>query len=301
MKTTLPSLINVDQTGFISGRFIGENTRIIYDTIDYCKTFQEEGIFIILGFLKAFDMIEWPFIEYILNLFKFSENFINYIKLCQRNSKSRVEQNGHLSSYIPLSRGCRLGDPVSPYVFVLCAEILSHVLRESREVKGIIVYNKEFKVSQYADDTTLLLKQDYNTVVEVLRILKWFKNVSGLDIYKDKTNVVKLGATRGRSIPWQGKFGFKWATTFEILGIHYDINHMNEITEINIFKNLCEIKKLIRIWQCQNLTPYRKVTIIKSLLLSKITHMLLSLPSPIFCIKEINDTFSNFFMEWLAS
>ena len=59
--------------------------------------------------------------------------------------------------------------------------------------------------------------------------------VSGLDINKDKTNVVKIGASRVRSIPWQGKFGFKWATTFEILGIYYDINHMNEITEINIF------------------------------------------------------------------
>ena len=157
------------------------------------------------------------------------------------------------------------------------------------------MYNKEFKVSQYADDTALLLKPNYNTVVEVLRILKWFKNVSGLDINKDKTNVVKLGATRGRSIPWQGKFGFKWATTFEILGIHYDINHMNEITEINVFKKMCQIKKLIRVWQSQNITPYWKVTIIKSLLLSKITHMLLSLPSPnFFCIKEINNTFSNF-------
>ena len=62
---------------------------MIYDTIDYCKTFQEEGILIILDFFKAFDRIEWPFIEYILNLFNFGENFINYIKLCQRNSKSR--------------------------------------------------------------------------------------------------------------------------------------------------------------------------------------------------------------------
>ena len=169
---------------------------------------------------------------------------------------------------------------------MLCAEILSHVLRESREVKGLIVYDKEFKVSQYADDTTLLLKPDYNTVVEALRILKWFKTVSGLDIDKDKTNVVKLGATRGRRIPWQGKFGFKWATTFEILGIHYDINHMNEITEINILKKMCEIKKLIRVWQSRNLTPYGKVIIIKSLLLSKITHMLLSLPCPSFlCTK----------------
>ena len=295
LKTTLPSLINEDQTGFISGRFIGENTRMIYDSIDYCNTFQQEGILIILDFSKAFDTIEWSFIEYCLNLFNFGENFIKFIKLCQRNSKSRVEQNGHLSSFITLERGCRQGDPVSPYIFVLCAEIPSHVLRESREVEGLIVYNKEFKVSQYADDTTLLLKPDYNTVVEVLRILKWFKNISGLDINKDKTNIVKLGATRGRSIPWQGKFGFKWATNFEILGIHYDINHMKEITEINIFKKVCEIKKLIRIWQCRNLTPYGKVTIIKSLLLSKITHILLSLPSPnFFCIKEINNVFSNF-------
>ena len=198
------------------------------------KHFKNVGILIILDFSKAFDTIEWPFIDYTLKLFNFGENFINCIKLCQRNSKSRVKQNGHLSSYISLSRGCRQGDPVSPYVFLLCAEIHSHVLRESREVKGLIVYNKEFKVSQYAYDTTLLLKPDYDTVVEVLRILKWFKNVSGLDINKDKTNVVKLGATRGRSIPWQGKFGFRWATTFEILGIHYDTNHMNDITEINI-------------------------------------------------------------------
>ena len=50
LKTTLPSLINEDQTGFISGRFIGENTRMIYETIDYCETFQEEGILIILNF-----------------------------------------------------------------------------------------------------------------------------------------------------------------------------------------------------------------------------------------------------------
>ena len=104
LKTTLPSLINEDQTGFISGRFIGENTRMIYDTIDYCETFQE-GILIILDFSKAFDTIEWPFIDYTLNLLNFGDKFINYIKLCQRNSKSRVEQNGHLSSYIPLSRG----------------------------------------------------------------------------------------------------------------------------------------------------------------------------------------------------
>ena len=295
LKDTLPSIINEDQTGFIAGRFIGENTRMIYDVIDYCETFNERGILIILDFSKAFDTIEWPFIEETLKRFNFGETFIELIKLCQVNSKSRVEQNGHLSSYISLTRGCRQGDPLSPYVFVLCAEILSHVLRESGKVRGLVVYDRECRVSQYADDTTLLLQEDYDSVVEVLRILKWFKCVSGLDINKEKTHVVKIGASRGSSIPWQGKFGFKWSTTFEILGIYYDVNRMSEITDLNINRKLGEIKKLSRVWQSRNLTPYGKVTIIKSLLLSKITHMLLSLPSPnFFSIKELNNTFSNF-------
>ena len=72
--------------------------------------------------------------------------------------------------------------------------------------------------------------------------------MSGLDINNEKTNVVKIGASRGISIPWQGKFGFKWSTTFEILGIYYDVNRMNEITDLNINRKLGEIKKLTRVW-----------------------------------------------------
>ena len=70
---------------------------------------------------------------------------------------------------------------------------------------------------------------------------------------------------------------------------------MGEITEININRKMGEIRKLIRIWSARNLTPYGKVCIIKSLLMSKITHMLLSLPSPnALCIKELYNTFSSF-------
>ena len=182
-----------------------------------------------------------------------------------------------------------------PYIFVLCAEILSHVIRESGDIRGIVVHNEEFRVSQYADDTTLLLDEDYQTMVSVIRILKWFKTVPGLDMNKEKTKVVKLGATRGSSIPWQGKFGFNWADDFEILGIQYNMKKIHEITDLNIQRKMGEIQKLTRIWSTRNLTPYGKVTIIKSLLTSKVTHMLLSLPSPsVLCIKELNETFSKF-------
>ena len=260
LKTCLP--INEDQTGFISGRFIGENTRMVYDTIQYCASQNSPGLLIVLDFSKAFDTIEWEFISEALELFKFGKTFINMIKLCQLNSTSRVEQNGYLSDPITLERGCRQGDPLSPYVFVICAEILSHVIREKGDIRGIVVHGEESKVSQYADNTTLFIREDLESVTNVIRVLKWFKMVSGLDINKEKTKVVKLGATRDSNIPWQGKFGFNWTDKFEILGIHYDMNKLGEISDLNIQRKLGEIEQLIRIWSTRNLTPYGKVTIV---------------------------------------
>ena len=70
-----------------------------------------------------------------------------------------------------LFRGCRQGDPISPYIFVKCAEVLSHVLRECSDVKGINVEGMEVKLSQYADDTTLYIGEDKNSLCTVMGIL----------------------------------------------------------------------------------------------------------------------------------
>ena len=156
------------------------------------------------------------------------------------------------------------------------------------------MHGVESKSSQYADDTTLMVEEDLQSIIKIIQVLKWFKTISGLDINREKTKLVKIGASRDSSISWQGKFGFNW-TTFEISGINYNITKMGEITELNINRKMGEIRKLIRIWSMRNLTPYGKVSIIKSLFMSKITHMLLSLPSPnATCLKELNDTFAKF-------
>ena len=113
------------------------------------------------------------------------------IHLFQPNSTSRVEQNGHLSEQINLARGCRQGDPLSPYVFVLCAEILSQVLREFGGIKGIEVHGEEFKSTQYADDTTLMVSEDLESVRNIIKVLRWFKTISGQQ--KKKPKSLKLG------------------------------------------------------------------------------------------------------------
>ena len=163
---------------------------------------------------------------------------------------------------------------------MLCAELLSHVIRENSDIKGIEVYNKEIKLSLYADDTTIFLKPDKKSLGVVMRVLEWFKKISGLSVNKEKTKVIKIGPLRDRSITWEGKYRLKWTDEFEVLGISYNINNMGEITELNISDKIKDIKKLISVWKSRKLTPYGKVVLIKSLLYSKFTHILLSLPSP---------------------
>ena len=71
IERVLPSLIHPDQTGFMKGRYIGQNIRLINDIIQQTELQKIPGILLLLDFQKAFDTLEWPFIQYTLNLFNF--------------------------------------------------------------------------------------------------------------------------------------------------------------------------------------------------------------------------------------
>jgi hypothetical protein len=71
IKSVLPILISNDQTGFIPGRYIGENTRLIYDILHFTEEQDIPGIPLLIDFEKAFDSISWMFIESVLDFFNF--------------------------------------------------------------------------------------------------------------------------------------------------------------------------------------------------------------------------------------
>ena len=113
---------------------------------------------ILVDFEKAFDAISWEYISKILKIFNFSEKTISVIKSLQLNSKSKILQNGHLSDNIILGRGCRQGDPISPYLFVLAVELLGETIREYEGIRGILVRGQEHRISQVADNITLFMR-----------------------------------------------------------------------------------------------------------------------------------------------
>ena len=280
IKKHLPKLIGDSQTGFVQNRFIGENTRLTLDILNEAQFENTSGLLILVDFEKAFDSISWDFISKILKLFNFSDHTIRVVKSLQKNSFSKIIQNGHSSELIRLGRGCRQGDPISPYIFVLAVELLGVSVRTHNDLEGFKIRNTEHRISQFADDTNMFILNNERNLRLCMNILEEFHLISGLKINMDKTKVVKFGKNRDSSDNICPDLNLLWTKKFTSLGIEYDATDLDNITDLNIEPKLIEIQKLIRIWQLRNLTIVGKITIIKSLLISKFIHILLSLPSP---------------------
>ena len=206
IENVLPTLINPDQTGYVKGRYIGENIRLIYDLIHYTDKTNQKGIAIFLDFKKAFDSIEWSYLLETLQLFNFGHDIQNWIKTFYNNVTSCVLNNGHASTFFSLQRGVRQGCPLSGVLFVLGIELLSRVTKNDPTIKGIQVNKHELKISQYADDTTVFVR-DLDSVVSLLTVLNEFKVLSGLEINTTKTEAMWLGEWKDRT---DEPFGFKW-------------------------------------------------------------------------------------------
>ena len=157
LKTVLDKLVSKCQTGFIKGRYIGESTRLIYDIMNYTEIKNKNGLLMLIDFEKDFDSISWKFMYNILQLLGFSESYIRWIKLMNTDLNASILQVRVKSDFFPVERGCKQGDPIAPYFFLLCGQILHYMIEVNVEIKGIIIDSVEIKITQFADDTTLVL------------------------------------------------------------------------------------------------------------------------------------------------
>ena len=264
----------------MSGRFTGDNIRLIYDILNYSNLYKKKGLMILIDFEKAFDSVAWSFLEKCLKFYNFKSNILSWIKTFYNNIKSSVIVNNEPTKWFTIHRGCRQGDPISPYIYLLCGEILAHMVRQNKAIKGYTIFNKETKISQYADDATLLLDGSRQSFEACVHTVLEYAKYSGLAMNFDKTKVVWFGCVDTPKEVFLPNLKFEWnPPKFEILGIEFT-KDLKNVTEINIERKLPDMQREINNWLKRDLTPFGKVTVMKTLILSKIVHILLSLPSP---------------------
>ena len=295
LKTVLDKVIHENQKGFIAGRFLGENVRLIYDILFESKKQNIPGLLLSIDFEKAFDTVSWKFISKVLDYFNFGRSIKTWISLFQNGAESCILQNGFMSDFFYLKRGCRQGDPISPYIFILCAEILGKMIRNNKDIKGIHINNKEFKLSQYADDTQLLLDGSEISLKEALRTLKQYYIMSGLKINVDKTRALWIGSLSNSEKTLCDEYPLDWSQEpLKALGVVFSPLVFN-IWDLNSKEVLLKVKNILNQWSRRKLTLIGRITVIKSLALSKFVHLFISLPAPPNeLIKELEKMFYKF-------
>ena len=197
MAKHLNSVISHDQSGFIKGRHIGEGIRFIEDLIEYYDEKGLTGIILQLDFEKAFDSVERNFMIATLKKMNFGENFISWIKCCYNDIYSCVMNNGFSSTWFRLFRGMRQGCALSCLLFLVCVEVMACMIRENKDIKGLIIANNEHKLKQFADDCICTV-QTPESVVILTGSIRRFSNISGLKLNITKSLLVYLG-------PWRHK------------------------------------------------------------------------------------------------
>ena len=128
-----------------------------------------------------------------LSHFNFGEEFIKWIQLFYRDANSCITNNGHLSNFFPIERGVRQGCPLSPYLFIICIELLSNKINISEDIKGIFYMNQEFKRSLFADDASFILDGSLKSFETLIDVLDNFFLISGLKLNARKCQVLRIG------------------------------------------------------------------------------------------------------------
>ena len=204
----LHDVINIDQTCGIKGRSIRDNVHLLRNIIDYVNTKNIHCALVSLDQSKAFDRVSHAYMFAVLQSFGFGPSFCRWIELLYSNISSQVLVNGFLSDAFHVTRSVRQGCGLSPLLYVLCMEPFAIRVRSDSHIQGLKISDVECRISQYADDSTIIACSP-QSISKVFLISELYGFVSGAEINKDKCKGLWLGAWRGcRDTP----AGIQWTS-----------------------------------------------------------------------------------------
>ena len=188
------------------------------------------------------------------------------------DNESCVINGGTTSRYFKLKRGARQGDPIAAYLFILTLEIYFIMLRSNKNIKKLNIFDEEFLLSAYADDTTFFVR-DIHSINIILETFSIFSAFSGFKLNLSKCEVCGIGALKGVHTALCKIKNVDLTKNFiKILGFHFSYNR-----DISIDKNyisvIKKIENLLKVWKMRQMTLNGKIVIFKTLAISQIVYI----------------------------
>ncbi|KAM6563873.1 hypothetical protein CsatB_023871 [Cannabis sativa] len=210
LKHLLPSIISPEQTAFVHGRLIAENTAVAREIVHSMKKKKgKKGFMMIkLDMEKAYDKMDWEFILNTLKGLGFHQNFVRWVEKCIQIRKLGLLINGSVQGMVSPSCGLRQGDPLSPALFIIAADVLSRLIT-TRKAEGKLA---GFRISRegpaithlmFADDVILFGRASVKEAKGFIKCLEEYCSWSGQAVNYQKSTVFftkGVSATNARDI-----------------------------------------------------------------------------------------------------
>ena len=238
MKRVVDSFVSIQQLGFVPGRKISEASQLVKLIQAYLDEEDDEGFILALDWEKAFDRVSWDYFHSALEALNFGPAFrrmVGSLTNSDHPPSRQIRINGVLGPSYTIHCGVPQGCPLSPIAFLVVAEALTRLVLDDDGIEGVQVGETVHKISQFADDTTLLLRT-LASLPAVWRILDVYESATGMRANPNKFEGILCGALRHRGLPadHRGLAGqgalINWLASGQrtkLLGIPFWINDEN--------------------------------------------------------------------------
>ncbi|XP_058775611.1 uncharacterized protein LOC131649884 [Vicia villosa] len=298
LATLMPSLISVEQRGFIKGRCIKDCICTASEAINHLHNKAFGGNMALkVDITKAFDTINWNFLLHVLRSYGFNHVFCSWIKSILHSAYLSISFNRASKGFFNCKRGVRQGDPVSPLLFCLSQDVLSRSITKLITIGNL----KLIKTSNnlvipshvmYADDILIFCKASISNVNSLTSLFTRYYKISDQFVNSSKSSLFPSCISNSKIQNILNKTGFsKGSLPFMYLGVPL---FKGKPKTIHLRPIADRILAKMAGWKGSTLSMAGRVCLVKSIIEGMLNHTIAIYDWPVAILKEIEKAARNF-------
>ncbi len=278
----LHKLISKTQTGYVPGRQLNDNSRLLEEIIQTLHDQNKQAFLVTLDAQKAFDSVNHEYLLTCLKAYDFPDIYIDQVKTIYTDLKAQVLVNGFFTKTFNIEQSVKQGDALSCALFILAIDPLLRQFQKNENIEPIIMNpgdDTEEKVNNFsfADDITAVCKNKKG-IQEIINLYEMFTKISGIKLNMPKTEIMIIGDKEKTKKQFKIKYNEEVITitsqdSVKICGITYS-NDKEVSYDENILKKIIKMERQLNIWRQRNLTLEGKILLVKCFGLSQLIYSL---------------------------
>jgi hypothetical protein len=289
-------VISPSQTAFLTGQNIMEGVIVLHEM----HRKKQSGVILKIDFEKAYDKIDWSFVQQTLRMKGFSPTWHRWIASFMEGGHVGIKINDQVGQNFQTRKGVRQGDPLSPILFNIVVDMLAILINRAKsegQILGVIpnLVDDGLSILQYADDTLLFMDHNLDQARNMKLLLSAFEQMSGLKINFHKSEIFCFGQAKDYELQYEQLFGCeKGSYPFRYLGIPMHYRKLNNKDWEKIEER---IEKKLSSWKGKYLSVGGRLVLINSVLTSLPMFMLSFFEIPKGVLEKIDYFRSRFFWQ----